>query len=137
VYGEFTPEMFGDTAFTLAHNNGPMFNKGMLYSNYSSEFKKILDVQRSGQIPQYLSEKVFIGDVVPTYMAEAVVVFPAELTGTVDWYKVEALGALGNYALLKKKQVLAGKGPQGLLKDVYQYGIHDSETVPIVKRKAA
>lgn len=62
VRGETSYEMMVDTAYTLAHNNGPMFNKGMLYDNYSSEFYKILDVQRSGQMPQYVREKGMLAD---------------------------------------------------------------------------
>ena len=56
VQGEISAEIMMDTAFTLAHNNGPIFNKGMLYKNYNSTaIKKILDVQRSGQIPQLIA----------------------------------------------------------------------------------
>lgn len=54
VHGKISAEILLDTAFTLAHNNGPIFNKGMLYNNYS-DLSKILDVQRSGQIPQLVA----------------------------------------------------------------------------------
>jgi len=55
VYGKLTPEIFMDTAFTLAHNGGPIFNKNMLYENFSEyELVKILNIQRSGQIPQFV-----------------------------------------------------------------------------------
>ena len=36
VHGRISAEMLLDTAFTLAHNNGPIFNKGMLYDCYGS-----------------------------------------------------------------------------------------------------
>lgn len=56
VHGRISAEIMMDTAFTLAHNNGPIFNKGMLYHNYNStQIKKVLDVQRSGQIPQLIA----------------------------------------------------------------------------------
>lgn len=56
IHGNTTAEMMMDTAFTLAHNGGPIFNKGMLFKHYdSAELYKILDVQASGQIPQFIS----------------------------------------------------------------------------------
>lgn len=52
VYGEFTAEMMLDTAFTLAHNNGTMFNKGYGWNHpHKSALLTVLDVQASGQIP--------------------------------------------------------------------------------------
>jgi len=102
VRGDITPEMFADTAYTLAHNNGPMFNKQMLYHNYSSQqqFLKILDVQRSGQIPQYVMEtKLGHGGVgFKEFELNALQIFPKELSGYVDWFKVQSLGALGDYS---------------------------------------
>lgn len=51
VKGEFSAEMMLDTNWTLAHNNGPIFNKGHLYKHYTAQLQELLDVQRSGQIP--------------------------------------------------------------------------------------
>lgn len=56
VKGNTSLEMMVDTAYTLAHNNGPIFNKGMLYKHYSGSFIMLLDVQRSGQIPELLRD---------------------------------------------------------------------------------
>lgn len=53
VNGTLTAEMMVDTVWTLCHNNGPIFNKGMLYHSYTPEIYRILDVQRAGQVPQY------------------------------------------------------------------------------------
>lgn len=55
IYGETTLEMMADTGFTLAHNGGPIFDKGTYYEPYDMTLKKILDVQNSGQIPQYVA----------------------------------------------------------------------------------
>lgn len=53
--GETSMEQLVDTGYTLAHNGGPIFNKGMMYSMYSLDsFLMILDIQRSGQIPELL-----------------------------------------------------------------------------------
>src|SRR5208283_4005185 len=52
VTGEFSAEMMLDTVWTLAHNGGPIFNKGQFYACYGHTLYRILDVQRSGQIPE-------------------------------------------------------------------------------------
>lgn len=57
VHGKISAEILLDTAFTLEHNNGNIFNKGMLYKGVSSNLGLILDVQRSGQIPQLIANK--------------------------------------------------------------------------------
>lgn len=110
VIGELSAEMMLDTAYTLCHNNGPIFNKGMFFTNYSKEIYKILDVQRSGQIPQYLAEK---GHAVP---AEVFKLFSKVTTilldnnidfigtGEVDWYGVEKAGSLHKYSEEKSIQ---------------------------------
>ena len=55
VNGEWNIEMLLDVGFSLAHNGGPIFNKGMFYETYNgSQLKKILDHQAAGQIPQMI-----------------------------------------------------------------------------------
>jgi hypothetical protein len=104
--GKISQEMLIDTAYTLTHNNGPMFNKGMLYNNYSGQFVQLLDIQRSGQIPEFVIEgswghlslhqkKVF---------KAALEVIGSEFGEYVDWYKVEKLGAITNCSEKKKNQ---------------------------------
>lgn len=111
VVGDTTPEMFADTAFTLAHNNGPIFNKGMLYTGYSHFIYKLLDVQRSGQVPQlFLDDStghLNLDSATKSFIADALITFPEELGGYVDWFKVEALGALRHYGSEKSAQVAA------------------------------
>lgn len=55
VNGSYTGEMFLDTVWTLCHNNGPIFNKGMVYKNHTSVLLRILDFQAAGKIPQMLN----------------------------------------------------------------------------------
>jgi hypothetical protein len=111
IRGEITAEMFADTAYTLAHNNGPMFNKGILYKHYDQvEFPKILDVQRSGQIPQYVMERLVAGiqikdDELKAFVNNACHLYPKELDGNVDWFRVAQLGALGTYEAEQQAQL--------------------------------
>lgn len=121
VSGVLSAEMMMDTAFTLAHNNGPIFNKGMFFKNYSSTLYKILDVQRSGQIPQLIPELdvlyVAPGTPVRSYWESGCQLFP-EFKEGVDWHKVEALGAKNKYseekANQKKKPGFQGVGSKPL-----------------------
>jgi len=109
VFGEYNAEMMVDTVWTLAHNNGPIFNKGFLYAHYTSEIYTILDVQRSGQIPELvLEEKYCAGHVTPAAKKVAKLIkllFGDEVGDYVDWYVVEALGAMHKYPSQKAEQV--------------------------------
>lgn len=107
VHGSISLEMMTDTAFTLCHNNGPIFNKGMLYDSYTEEIYRILDVQRSGQIPQYMNTLVTkLSTSLGQVFKELTAALGKELTGEgyVDWHKVEALGSVKKYAAEKIKQ---------------------------------
>ena len=94
VKGNISLEMMVDTAYTLAHNNGPIFNKGMLYKHYSGSFIMLLDVQRSGQIPELLRDSTIWASaeayggkakqVVSLVKANA----PEAFGDCVDWQKV-------------------------------------------------
>lgn len=55
VRGTLSAEMMLDTAFTLCHNGGPIFNKGYLYNMYSDQLTTILDAQAEGKIPEMVS----------------------------------------------------------------------------------
>lgn len=111
VHGDYSAEMMLDTAYTLCHNNGPIFNKGMFYEHYSSEIYKILDVQRSGQIPQLINDsgtgKAMDKTVYPLFVRMRELLGDDLFSGTpyVDWFKVEAMGALKTYTIEKDKQV--------------------------------
>lgn len=96
VHGKLTAEMMMDTAFTLCHNNGPIFNKGMLFHQYTKEILTILDVQRSGQIPQMIGNKETKwanGGLFQTWQ-NCNDVLEGAFEGYVDWFLVEELGAL-------------------------------------------
>lgn len=53
VRGVYTAEMMVDVVWTLCHNGGPIFNKGMLYHTHGPELLRVLDVQRAGQVPNF------------------------------------------------------------------------------------
>ena len=119
VKGETSLEIMIDTSWTLAHNGGVVFDKGMLYRseyNHGNELKTILDVQRSGQTLQLLHSLVnneikleTITSNIPPFWATVAERFP-ELDTYCDWFKVENLGSIKSYPAQKKAQVaLHGK----------------------------
>lgn len=114
VRGEFSPELLLDTSFTLAHNTAPIFNKDMLYEQQSSggsALITILDVQRSGQIPQMVSNNEVLTSyrpIVKSMHQMCHLALGSVFEGHVDWFKVEGtLGAKGKnkYNAYKEKQV--------------------------------
>lgn len=109
VTGEFSAEMMLDTNWTLAHNNGPIFNKGIFYSMYSAHLVRVLDVQRSGQIPTAIVHDAalaqFTSVELKTAMVKAGVALPGLVKPYVDWYVVEALGSVKKYPSDKSKQL--------------------------------
>jgi hypothetical protein len=110
VNGEFSAEMMLDTNWTLCHNNGPIFNKGMLYGHYNGiAIARILDVQRSGQTPeQILADKTvkhYVDPLLAEWMKQLSEYFPGKIGKYIDWYVVEALGANQSYPNEKKVQV--------------------------------
>lgn len=95
VSGEWTPELFADTAFTLAHNTAPIFNKGMLYTTPNeSSLVKLLDVQRAGMMPQYAADGYQPNKSLIAMLNKNM---PGFISGSVDWQKVQDLGAVGTY----------------------------------------
>jgi hypothetical protein len=146
IKGKTSLEMMVDTAWTLAHNNGPMFNKGMLYHMYTNDIYKILDVQRSGQIPELvLSGKVnvmwCVG--VKALVEKVVGLFPNEFGTEVDWYKVEALGSLKKYPQEKNQQKVvpppAPAAPKMVngKKVIGEFKVFPGQTVSIIERKVS
>lgn len=96
--GETTMEVLLDTAYTLAHNTAPIFNKGMMYGGFNSHtIQKILDVQRAGMIPELVISQQLPTN--PGLIATVKLVKDAigGIEDAVDWNKVVALGAVGNY----------------------------------------
>lgn len=61
VNGEYTTEQMLDTVWTLAHNGGPIFNKGMYFKMYDGHrLYSVLDVQSQGMIPAALRHEGFM-----------------------------------------------------------------------------
>lgn len=121
--GKTTLELLLDTGFTLAHNTAPIFNKGMLYSPNYGNIIEILDVQRSGQIPQYIAsghyEKAKNPRVQGVYaLCSSLLGEEFSAPGYVDWFKVEALGAEGTYSTEKAAQAKKYGTPKNVNVDV-------------------
>lgn len=95
VKGETSAETFVDTAYTLAHNNGPMFNKGMMYGMYTGSFKVLLDVQRAGHICEGIIEgrvKQMIAVPGMPELEDLIRTVKREVGGIgdhIDWYRVQ------------------------------------------------
>lgn len=108
VNGEFTAEMMLDTIWTLCHNNGPIFNKGICYAQHTHLLVRVLDVQRSGQIPEAIlwddHLKGFEDKTLTGIMLDLREHFPGEVKPFVDWFVVEALGSVNKYPSDKLKQ---------------------------------
>lgn len=112
VSGEYSAEMMLDTVWTLSHNNGPIFNKGLYYQMYNGPaIMRILDVQRSGQIPEAaLTDKVimpYADPMLQKLMNSIKQHYEGEVAEYVDWYVVEALGSVAKYPMEKKAQIAA------------------------------
>lgn len=111
VYGRTSLEIMLDTNWTLSHNNGPIFNKGMLYSGYSGYLLSVLDVQRAGMILEGILESHAVTQQGTTpkmrVLTEEFVERHSECFERryIDWYEVQALGAVNNCASWQKKQV--------------------------------
>lgn len=113
VNGVYTAEMMLDTNWTLCHNGGPIFNKGHFYKHHSSDLVRLLDVQRSGQIPEAVMSDLTLqqyaeGDLM-LIMSQVYKMFPGKLGGCVDWLRVEALGSVNKYPSDIAAQHKAGK----------------------------
>jgi hypothetical protein len=98
--GETSIEVLCDTAFTLAHNTAPIFNKPLLYNGQqAAELLKVLDVQRAGMVPSGILSGELEGTnnaALAGYMAVARDEM-GDIPPVVDWAKVKALGAKGYY----------------------------------------
>jgi len=102
VTGKTSLELMVDTAYSLAHNNGPIFNKGMFYQHYGDDIIPILDIQRSGQMLEAIySKSNRVNPHTDSDLAALVKSLkehcPKAFGDTLDWVKVKALGAVGDY----------------------------------------
>lgn len=109
IHGEITAELMLDTTWTLAHNNGPIFNKGYLYSMYGPTLVRILDVQAAGQIlPMVLTDSEassFVAADIKACVEWLDGRFPGLVAPYVDWFAVEVLGGKNEYPAEKTEQL--------------------------------
>lgn len=107
VKGRITAEVMLDTVWTLAHNNGPIFNKGFLYSHHSHVLIEVLDLQRAGMIPLLTwveSGVESVKYVTPEHRAfrdKLLLAVPGSADfqkAPINWLRVKELGAVGHYA---------------------------------------
>jgi hypothetical protein len=115
VTGDYTAEMMLDTVWTLCHNGGPIFNKGMLYEHYNSTaLQQVLDIQRAGQIPRlvlspygkFVSAETFVDDWSKEFAQMVVKHIPSpdwEPGKKVDFGELKKLGAIGDHSHLVSK----------------------------------
>jgi hypothetical protein len=110
LIGETTLEMLVDTAYTLEHNGGCMYNKGMMYRNpeYDKKMLMILDCQRAGQMVNLVLDPHTWAYASSVWLRElttkVAAMYPGEFSGWVDWSEVKKLGAKGHYSSEKKIQ---------------------------------
>jgi len=108
VTGEYSAEMMMDTIWTLQHNGGVLFNKGHVYGSETHVLKRILDIQRSGQVPQAILFDYQVGNYAPSDLKNIMQFvrkkFPDEIGMYVDWFVVEALGSVYTYPNEKAQQ---------------------------------
>lgn len=99
VRGVYSAEMMLDLAWALAHNGGPMFNKGMLYDHYSSsDLYRVLDTQRAGQIPRlFHDDKAPKSAASTAYYERAADLLGGEYLEPVDWQAVNDAGSVKKY----------------------------------------
>jgi hypothetical protein len=149
--GRSSLELMLDSAYSLAHNNGPIFNKGMLYTKYSDRFQRVLDIQRSGQMPEALIGGEFdsilsmnlktkqqeLSEHLRPDLDRLGAEFPDAFGPAVDWHKVVELGALGSYGeeIQKSPKVVKFNGfPAEHVGDLY---VMPGQKVAVFKRKVA
>ena len=95
-----------DKSFALAHNGGPIFNKGMFFSTYDAfNLALILDVQRSGQIPELVRDQDIPIPSPAVNMASYVIpAIDSELGPYLDWFKVPCSNDCEDYDNFKSIQ---------------------------------
>jgi hypothetical protein len=98
--GKLSPELLLDQSYTLAHNNGPMFNKGMFFSHQeTNDMYKTLDLQAAGKIPQlvytYLQSghkkdvSKSVSDETLEYWKEVNDLYPKDFSGYPDFKSIK------------------------------------------------
>jgi hypothetical protein len=144
VTGQYTAEMMLDTVWTLVHNGGPIFNKGMLYDCYNTAaLQQVLDIQRAGQIPRLVlaphgNNLVAAEQYVKAGAKNFALQFIDNMGETADFRKepvdfaqVQALGAVGSYGHLIKNLQQSPKQPAP-----YVPAVHGHQAQPEMTEKS-
>lgn len=136
IEGKISPIVFVDTAFTLAHNNGPIFNKNFLYHTCDKkELVTLLDVQRAGQVPQYIlgGGSTYNPLIALKKLAQSLALDFPEFYTPVDWQGVMDLGSVGKYyhLLNKTSEKVKSNNP-----NVVKFYITDTEYAECLDRAA-
>lgn len=112
VTGKYSPAIMLDTVWTLCHNGGPIFNKGVLFTHHSgNKLIQILDVQRAGMLPALIRAPStpwgsMDGYVTDDMKAVNEVIFkldPSTPTD-LDYQKIQDLGAVLSWSGHAKKK---------------------------------
>lgn len=99
VTGKITAEVMLDTVWTLAHNNGTIFNKPLLYYKADTRLLEVLDIQRSGQIPEavlYRESLKGASDMLKKLMQELQERFPSKIGISLDLGKIIKANPIGS-----------------------------------------
>lgn len=150
IHGQISMEMFMDTAWTLAHNNGPMFNKGMLYDMYQAScLYAILDAQSGGQIPGLVND-CMDGHYEITGVKQAGMALKSVVTAALpemgvaicDWEGAVALGGCkkDHTGHISKQHKVHGESTTSIeakKAEASKFYIADGEYANIVQRSAA
>lgn len=136
VSGKYSVEVLMDTIWTLAHNTGPIFNKGYLYHHQDNDkLAKLLDVQRSGQMPALKSVGHFsslsssavikgLWDRVSEFADR----YPEEVSTDFDYMALANSNPLGSWPELEEKLSSGSTG---------SFMVMPGVVVPIFSRKEA
>lgn len=92
VFGEISLENFADQSFSLAHWGGSILNKGHLYTICTDTLYHLLDVQDSGQIPQWISQNMnspYVTKEIKDMHAILSKHFPQEMGGKLDSKRIQ------------------------------------------------
>lgn len=90
--GRKSLETMIDTSFTFCHCNGSFFEKGKLFSPVGNDLFKALDVQRAGQIPQFVAENknpLTKSSETQDIHQQFKALFPKEFTAPMKWSDVK------------------------------------------------
>jgi hypothetical protein len=126
----------------------------MMYETYDHHLITVLDVQRAGQMPELVLDETHSNSI--SHLQDASLKsliksvwsqYPDKFRGWVDWFQVEALGAVGKYSSYKeqqkklhpaepkvKKEVKVAQGVQW--KQVGSWDVWPGVSVPKYEREA-